>query len=76
MVLMEMTQQMFSVATILQTLKLTGTSTSEEVGVSVVQALADSDITTLQEIRFRDNKQWFSSSDSVVEILTEVVIPR
>ena len=75
-VLMEMAQQMFSVATTLQQLYLSSTYTSEEVGVSVVQALADSDITSLQEINFSWNSRWFNSSDSVVDTLIEVVIPR
>ena len=75
-VLMEMVQQMFSVATTLEEFWLRNTETSEEMGVSVVQALADSDITSLLVINFSNNKQWFNSSDSVVDILTEVVIPR
>ena len=62
--LLDMTEKLFVNAVSLQTLKLSSTSTDGSAGRSLLQALADSDISSLKSINLSDNPGWFRGEKS------------
>ena len=71
--LMNLAEQTFSASQNLQRLTLRATGTSNEVGMSVMQALLDSDIRTLTHISFRRNEEWFKGQDAAVALLIQII---
>ena len=57
--LLDMTEKLFVNFVSLRTLKLSSTCTGGSVGRSLLQALADSDISSLKSINLSDNPGWF-----------------
>ena len=71
--LMNLAEQTFSASQNLQRLTLADTGTSNEVGMSVLQALLDSDIRTLTHIDFGLNREWFEGQDAAVDLLIQII---
>ena len=71
--LMNLAEQTFSASQNLQRLTLLYTKTSNEVGMSVLQALLDSDIRTLTHINFSHNDEWFQGQDAAVDLLIQII---